>query len=126
MPQYVDKIGRFISEYDAYEDGILKDGCTIRVPMMLAGSGPSQTFDAEQTFADSREGQIAVARARMVHDMNRPGEPFTDTDAIAAIRAAMADAAALSDVQPGWTREADREQARADAARDNMIAEMQR
>lgn len=82
--------------------------------------------DAERAFADSVEGQAVVARARMAHDLNRPGEAFTDSDATAAIRAAMGDAAALSDAQPDWKREADRGQARAEAARYNMIAEMQR
>ena len=125
MPQYTNKHGQFVSENEARENGILKDGFTVRVPMLLADSGPN-TSDADRVFADSDEGRVIIARARMVHDINRPGEPFTDTDATAAIRAGMAEAAALSDAQPNWKREADLGQARADAARFNMIAEMQR
>ena len=127
MPQYTDKHGRFISKGEAHENGILKDGCTIRVPLMLADSGPSQTIqDAERAFADSGEGQAVIARARMVHELTCPGVAFTDADATAAVRAAMANAAAIADAEPNWKREADMAEARADAERDRMIAELTR
>lgn len=127
MPQYVNRQGQFISEYEAFEGGVLKDGCTIRVPMMLADSGPSQSIgDAERAFADCGEGQAVIARARMVHELTRPGVAFTDADATAAIRAAMSNDAEFADALPNWKREADMAEARADAERDRMIAELTR
>ena len=127
MPQYVNRQGQFISEYEAFENGILKDGCTIRVPMMLADSGPSQSIrDAERAFFDSAEEQTIIARAQMVHNLTKRGLEFTDADAAEAIREAMHDAKALADAQPQLKREADMAQARADAARDRMIAELPR
>ena len=125
MPQYVNRQGQFISEYEAFEGGVLKDGCTIRVPMMLADSGPVFR-DAERAFADSGERQAVIARARMVHELTRPGVAFTDADATAAVRAAMANDAAIADAEPNWKREADMAEARADAERDRMIAELTR
>ena len=125
MPQYVDKFGRFISEFEAFANGILKDGCTIRVPMMLADSGPVFR-DAMRASADSAEGQAVIARARMVHELTRPGVAFADADATAAVRAAMANDAAIAAAQPNWKREADMAEARADAERDRMIAELTR
>ena len=127
MPQYVNRQGQFISEYEAFEGGVLKDGCTIRVPMMLADSGPTQSIgDAERAYADSAEGQAVIACARMVHELTRPGIAFNDADANAAIRNAMANAAAIADAEPNWKREADMAEARADAARERMIAELTR
>ena len=127
MPQYVNRQGQFISEDEALEDGVLKDGFTIRVPMMLADSGPSRSIqDAERAFADSAEGQAVIARARMVHELTRPGVAFADADATAAVRAAMANDAAIAAAQPNWKREADMAEARADAERDRMIAELTR
>ena len=125
MPQYVDNFGRFISEREAFENGILKDGCTVRVPMMLADSGPVLR-DAERAFADSAEGQSVIAHARMVHELIRPGVAFNDADAKAAIREAMINAAAIADAEPNWKREADMAEARADAERYRLIAELTR
>lgn len=125
MPQYVNPQGQFISKYEAFEGGVLKDGCTIRVPMMLADSGPVFR-DAERAFADSGEGQAVIARARMVHELTCPSVAFTDADATAAVRAAMANDAAIADAEPNWNREADTAEARADAERDRMIAELTR
>lgn len=46
--------------------------------------------DTERTFADSDAGREAIARAKSAHDLNAGREgfrPFSDADALAAIRA---------------------------------------
>ena len=125
MRQYKDRMGRFVSEGEALVNGILRDGYSTIIPMMLADSGPV-FCDAERAFADSGEGQAVIARARMVHELTCPGVAFTDADATAAVRAAMANAAAIVDAEPNWKWEADMAEARADAERDRMIAELTR
>jgi phage tail sheath gpL-like len=101
--QYVDSLGRFCSKFDAYKNGILKDGYSVRVPMMLSDSGGALNFaDAERAFADSAEGQRTVAYARHLHDIRERSHgalarPFTDADALAAIRCAMAGRASATE-----------------------------
>lgn len=118
--QYVDKFGKFVSRDEATLNGTLKDGYTVRVPMMLADSGPRiNLVDAEQAFADSEVGRAVVARARMVHELTTrtcDALPFTPADEARAVRQAMADARA-ADTPIQSKRDADRSQAIRDAAR---------
>lgn len=120
-------MGRFVTREEAFSDGLIRDGYSVVVSMLFADADAKLSIaDAERAFADSAEGQAVVARARMAHDLNRPGEAFTDADATTAIRTAMANTTAAVDADPNWKREADMAEARADAARYKMIAEMQR
>ena len=129
MTQYIDRLGRFVSRAEAVEGSVLKDGYSIRVPLMLADSGPSFNLgDAEQRFADSGEGQAAIAHARMTHDLAHGHDPdapaFTAADEARAVKAAMAIAQAATDSAPHWKREADRAQAQADAAHAELVARL--
>lgn len=127
MNRYKDRSGRFVTRDKAFDGGILRDGYSVVISMLFADADAQLSVaDAERAFSDSGEGQAVIARARMAHDLNRPGEAFTDTDATAAIRETMTTKSALSDAKPDWKREADKGQARADAARYNMIAELTR
>lgn len=84
--QYKDRFGRYVTKADAYVDGVLKDGYAVAVPMLLADSGLSTVItDAKRAFADSAEGQRAVAWARRKHDLSEAykgaqASPFSDAD----------------------------------------------
>ena len=127
MNRYKDNMGRFVTRDEAFSNGQLRDGYSVVVSMLFAdGANNLSVADAERAFADSAEGQAVIARARMVHELTRPGVAFADADATAAVRDAMANAAAIADAEPNWKREADMAEARADAERDRMIAELTR
>lgn len=127
LNRYKDSMGRFVTRDEAFSNGSLRDGYSVVVSMLFADSNAQLSVaDAERAFADSGEGQAVIARARMVHELTRPGVAFTDADATAAVRAAMANDAAIAEAEPNWKREADMAEARADAERDRMIAELTR
>lgn len=54
--QYVDSVGRFCSKHEAYDNGILKNGYSIRVPMMLSNSGATVSLADAELCSRSDEG----------------------------------------------------------------------
>ncbi|GLT02999.1 hypothetical protein GCM10007897_44370 [Sphingobium jiangsuense] len=66
-------------------------GSACRIGDSLASGASAMFTDAERAFADSDAGREAIARAKSAHDLNAGREgfrPFSDADALAAIRAA--------------------------------------
>lgn len=121
--QYIDQMGRYCSREEALKDGMIRDGFTVRVPMLLVDNAPSHNLaDAEQVFADSPEGRAAVARAEMIHNLN--ARDFGPADAASAVKAAMAERQAATDSAPKWAREADVADGRRAAARSQYLARL--
>lgn len=96
MARYKDRLGRWCARSEAVSNGMLNDGYSVHVDMMMTDSAAGHSFvDAERAFADSAEGQRIVAYARHLHDIRERSHgaqacPFTDADAQAVIRGAMA------------------------------------
>ena len=122
MNRYRNKDGRFVTRDEAFDGGILRDGYSVIVSMLFADADAQLSVaDAERVFADSVEGQAAVAYARMVHGLTRPGEAFTAADEANAINDAMPDTAAYAAARQHWEREAELAGVIADATHCQMI-----
>lgn len=124
--QYVDRLGRFVSRDEATVGGVLRDGFSIRVPMMLTDNRNNlQLSDAELAFVDSAEGRAAIARAQMTHDLQyghgQHARPFTAADEAQALKLAMAESASAATQGQQSAHDAERAEAAANMARDAYL-----
>ena len=93
--QYFAADGRQITEEEATDRGVIRDGVRMMAQVHLMDGVPQifNATDAERIFSDSVKGKRAVALARRAHDLGerhkRDPLPFTDAHAAAVVRAGL-------------------------------------
>lgn len=126
MPQYVDSFGRFVTREEAVENGMVKDGYSVRVPLMLSDGAikaEAMSDSAFRAFADSIEGQAVLDRARRNHDISQAhrgtsARPFDAADAAPLLQHAYASKLEQDRSAATRTADAERDRLRALGARD--------